>query len=112
MSDVTTPNKPLGGTELILANLQEALPELTSQVQIMMSRPETYTFEDKPRILWCQDLPQDPASAVLKDQSYRTKFNHIVFASNWQQQQYNMYLGLPYNAVSYTHLTLPTNREV
>ena len=99
MSDVIAPapSKPLGGTELILANLQEALPELTSQVQIMMSRPETYTFEDKPRILWCQDLPQDPASAVLKDQSYRTKFNRIVFASHWQQQQYNMYLGIPYN---------------
>ena len=31
MSDVTTPSKPRGGTELILANLQEALPELTSQ---------------------------------------------------------------------------------
>ena len=97
MSDVTTSSKPLGGTELILANLQEALPELTSQVQIMMSRPETYAFEDRPRILWCQDLPQDPAVAVLKDQSYRTKFNHIVFASHWQQQQYNMYLGIPYN---------------
>lgn len=94
MSDVSA---PLGGTELILANLKDALPVLTSQVQIMMSRPENYTFEDKPRILWLQDLPQDPASAVLRDKSYRTKFNHIVFASHWQQQQYNMVLGIPYS---------------
>ena len=82
MTDVSA---PLGGTELILANLKDALPVLTSQVQIMMSRPENYTFEDKPRILWLQDLPQDPASAVLRDKSYRTKFNHIVFASHWRQ---------------------------
>ena len=114
MSDVTAPSKPLGGTELILANLQDALPDLTSQVQIMMSRPENYTFEDKPRILWCQDLPQDPASSVLKDQSYRTKFNNIVFASHWQQQQYNMYLGIPYsegavikNGVPYREAVFP-----
>ena len=93
MSDV----KPLGGTELILANLQQALPELCAQVQIIMSRPEQYVLEDKPRILWLQDLPQDPASAVLRDAGYRTRFNRIVFCSHWQQQQYNQYLGIPYS---------------
>lgn len=87
---------PLGGTELILANLKKALPELTSQVQIMMSRPEQYELENKPRILWLQDLPGDPASAVLRDKSYRGRFNRIVFCSNWQQQQYAIYLKIPY----------------
>ena len=106
--------KPMGGTELICANLKKAFPELTDQVQIIMSRPEQVTLEDKPRILWLQDLPQDPASAVLRDASYRTQFNRIVFCSHWQQQQYAQYLGLPYgegvvikNAVPHRAPTLP-----
>jgi len=94
-ADTTAP-KPMGGTELILANLKAALPELTEKVQIIMSRPEQVVHEDKPRILWLQDLPQDPASARLRDKSYRTNFNRIVFASNWQQQMYNLFLGIPY----------------
>lgn len=85
-----------GGTELILANLKQALPELTDKVQIIMSRPESVKLEDKPRILWLQDLPQDPASAPLQDRSYRTRFSKIVFASHWQQQMYAAYLGIPY----------------
>tara|TARA_R110000868_G_scaffold79604_22_gene226449 strand:+ start:1061 stop:2029 length:969 start_codon:yes stop_codon:yes gene_type:complete len=96
MTDVKL-GTPMGGTELILNNLQTALPDLTSQVQIMMSRPQNYTFEDKPRILWLQDLPEDPASAVLRDASYRTQFNRIVFASYWQQQRYNLILGIPFH---------------
>lgn len=86
----------MGGTELILANLKKALPDLTDQVQIIMSRPESVKLEDKPRVLWLQDLPQDPASAKLQDKVYRTNFNRIVFASYWQQQQYNIFLGIPY----------------
>lgn len=89
--------KPMGGTELICANLKKAFPELTDQVQIIMSRPEQVELEDKPRILWLHDLPSDPASAVLRDRSYRTQFNRIVFCSHWQQQQYAQYLGIPYS---------------
>lgn len=95
MSEVNS--APMGGTELICANLKKALPELTDKVQIIMSRPQQVELEDKPRILWLQDLPQDPASACLRDASYRTKFNKIVFASYWQQQMYNAYLGIPYS---------------
>lgn len=94
--DVTN-SAPMGGTELICANLKAALPELTSKVQIIMSRPEQVELEDKPRILWLQDLPQDPASQCLKDKSYRSKFNRIVFCSNWQQQMYAAYLGIPFS---------------
>lgn len=111
--------KAMGGTELILAHLKQALPELTDQVQIIMSRPEQVAHENKPRILWLQDLPQDPASACLKDASYRTKFNRIVFASNWQQQMYNIYAGIPYaqgtvikNGVPFLQPTLPKPRSV
>lgn len=85
-----------GGTELILANLKAAFPELTDQVQIICSRPQAVQLEDKPRILWLQDLPQDPASQALRDPGYRRNFNKIVFVSHWQQQQYVGALGIPY----------------
>lgn len=90
--------KPMGGTELINANLKKALPELCDQVQIIMSRPEEVKLDpDKPKILWLQDLPNDPASACLKDPEYRKQFNRIVFASHWQQWMYNAYLGIPFS---------------
>src|SRR5260221_1469765 len=88
--------QPLGGTELILANLKAALPDLTDQVQIIMSRPEAAPLADKPRILWLQDLPHEAASAPLKDAAYRSRFNRLVFCSHWQEQQYNGYLGIPF----------------
>lgn len=96
-NDVKQVNPARGGTELILANLKNAFPELTDQVQIICSRPQQVTLEDKPRILWLQDLPQDPASACLTDAEFRRKFNRIVFVSHWQQQQYNMALRIPFH---------------
>ena len=75
--------KAMGGTELIEANIRTALPDLCSKVQIIMSRPEQVELEDKPRVLILQDLPQDPASSMLRDASYRTRFNRIVFCSHY-----------------------------
>lgn len=97
-----------GGTELMLGRLQESLPELCDKVQIICSRPELVPHEDKPRILWLHDLPQDPASQCLRDPSYRTKFNRIVFVSHWQQQMYNVFLGIPYNEGTVIKNAVPT----
>lgn len=88
----------MGGTELLLRRLTDALPDRVEQVQIILSRPEQVELDPaKPKILWLHDLPLDPASACLRDASYRSQFNKIVFVSNWQQQQYNTYLGIPYS---------------
>jgi glycosyltransferase involved in cell wall biosynthesis len=100
MSDLTgisEEGKPLGGTELILANLKSALADLTEQVQIVMSHPEAVPLGDKPRILWLQEVPHDPACAPLRDANYRARFNRFVFCSHWQQQQYNSFLGIPFS---------------
>jgi UDP-glucose:(glucosyl)LPS alpha-1,2-glucosyltransferase len=87
-----------GGTELILANLKLAFPDLCDKVQIICSRPQQAVMDlTKPRILWLQDLPQDPASQCLRDATYRSQFNKIVFVSHWQQQQYQMALGIPFH---------------
>lgn len=100
MSEVTLENNgtPMGGSELILGHLKKALPQLTDQVQIIVSRPEQVQLDpNKPKVLWLQDLPMDPASQCLKDASYRKQFNRIVFVSHWQQQMYNAYLGIPFS---------------
>lgn len=109
-----TDTAPLGGTELLYSFLKSALPDLVDQVQIILSRPDHVALEDKPRILWIHDLPQDPAIQGLRDASYRTKFNRIVFVSHWQQQQFQQYLGVPYhqgivlkNAVPYRPAVFP-----
>jgi len=85
-----------GGTELLYDRLKKSLPDLVDKVQIICSRPQLHVLEDKPRILWLHDLPQDPASQCLRDPSYRSNFNAIVFVSHWQQQQYQQVLGIPY----------------
>jgi UDP-glucose:(glucosyl)LPS alpha-1,2-glucosyltransferase len=116
MSEIQSP--PMGGSELILANLQALLPDLTSQVQIIVSRPDNVTLDPtKPNILWLQDLPTDPASHNLADPGYRTKFNRIVCVSHWQQQQYNANLRIPFgemtvikNAVPRLSPTLPKSK--
>jgi glycosyltransferase involved in cell wall biosynthesis len=90
------PGKPMGGTELHLLNIQNAFPDLWDQVQFIASRPEQYTLdESKPRILYLQDTANDPASQCLKDKSYRSKFNRIVFCSYKQQYEYSLFLGIP-----------------
>jgi glycosyltransferase involved in cell wall biosynthesis len=112
------PGVPLGGTELILANLNAALPELTSQVQIIMSRPESVPLADKPRVLWLQDLPFERTSAPLKDPTYRARFNRLVFCSHFQQQQFCSFLNIPFsdgivirNAVPKLTPTFPKLRD-
>lgn len=97
-NDAPVASVPAGGTELMQARLEAALPDLCAQVQIICSRPEQVELDpNKPKILWLHDLPQDPASARLKDSAYRSQFNKLVFVSHWQQQMYAMVLGVPYH---------------
>lgn len=88
----------MGGTELLYSYLRTSFPELTEQVQVICSRPEQVELDPKrPKVLWLHDLPQDPACRALRDATYRQQFNRIVFVSSWQQQQYNMVMGIPFH---------------
>jgi glycosyltransferase involved in cell wall biosynthesis len=84
----------MGGTELHFERLLAAFPEEMAQVQYISSRPQEYTLEDKPRILHLHDTAQDPASACLRDKSYRTNFNKIVCVSHRQAYDYSVFLGI------------------
>lgn len=87
----------MGGTELMGLGLTSHVdPELLSKFQIIRSRVREIDT-DKIPILWLHDLPWDPESAKLKDPEYRKQFKKLVFVSHWQQQMYNIVLGIPYS---------------
>lgn len=86
-----------GGTELMREWIIDQLdPELTKHFQIISSRPGLLD-PDKIKILWLHDLANDPAVSKLSDPQYREQFDLFVFVSNWQMEQYNTILGVPYS---------------
>lgn len=84
-----------GGTELMKMGLEERLPaELLEDFQIICSRVRKIE-EDKIRVYWLHDLPEDPETNHLKDEASRDRFHKIVFCGNWQYNRYVDYLGIP-----------------
>ena len=93
--DVTN-TKAMGGTELSYKWMTDRVDkELLSKVQVICSRLRQ--LEDKQRIFWVHDTADDPEVQFLKDEPEKLSlFETIVFVSHWQQQQYSMYLGVPW----------------
>jgi hypothetical protein len=52
--------------------------------------------DTKYRILYLHDLPGDPESEHLRNGGWE-KFHVLVFVSNWQQQAYINYYGIPWS---------------
>jgi len=89
-----------GGTELTKRGIASRIdPALADNFQIICSRVREIE-EDKIRIYWLHDLPEDPEASHLKDGSSRDRFHRMVFSSNWQYQQYIAKLGYPENSKS------------
>ena len=77
--------------------LAQRLPEgLADDFQVICSRVREIDNE-KIRIYWLHDLPQDPETSHLKDENSRSRFHKLVFCGNWQYQQYQNFLGVPYD---------------
>jgi len=86
----------MGGTELMMEKLISELGEdVLKTFQIIPSRVRELD-ENKIRVLWCHDLPQDPESHHLKNGGWRN-FHKIVFCSHWQQQRYLEEYGIPWD---------------
>lgn len=86
-----------GGTESVKRGLAERLPEgLADDFQIICSRVRKIE-EDKIRVYWLHDLPEDPETNHLKDQNSRDRFHKRVYCSNWQYQRYQLVCGFPYD---------------
>ena len=89
--------KAQGGTEIAKRKLAAILPEeLLENFQIVCSRPRELE-EDKIRVFWCHDLPEDPESNKFRDQEFKDSFHKYVFVSNWQYQRYQLIHGIPYD---------------
>jgi len=88
--------KAAGGTELMQKWLFSRIdPELKNYFQWVASRKRKLV--DKPRLFCAHDLAQDPEVAFLKEHKNMLDFEKIIFVSNWQQYQYGVYLGVPYD---------------
>lgn len=71
-------------------------PELLSPYQIIHSRVRELD-PNKKKIYVLHDLPGDPEVQHLKNGGWK-RFDKLVFVSHWQQQMYNAYLGVPFEA--------------
>jgi len=85
-----------GGPELMYKWMVErADRQLLDKVQIINSKVSN--LEDKPRIYWVHETADNPDVVFLRQEPYKIDlFKTVVCVSNWQQQQYAMILGVPY----------------
>ena len=75
------------GTELARHRLFTSLDrDLIERFQIIApARFEGLFLTDRPKILWCQDLADDPALQRLREPQFASQFE-IVCVSHWQRQ--------------------------
>ena len=84
-----------GGTELSKRAIAERIPsELSDKFQIIASRSRELN-EDKIRVYWHHDLPEDPEVKNLISSTERDKYHKFVFVSNWQLNEFHNKLGFP-----------------
>jgi UDP-glucose:(glucosyl)LPS alpha-1,2-glucosyltransferase len=68
-----------GGTEITKRSISALIPQdLQEHFQIIPSRVRDIQ-QDKIRVYWVHDLPEDPEIGHLKDASSRSRFHKIIF---------------------------------
>ena len=98
----------LGGTELKKIALERDInPELFNQFQVYVSRVHEPFDEEKYRVLWIQDLAEDPESNhlaldnIFKDPNKQgpgwRNFHKIVFVSHWQANAFINRFQIPWS---------------
>lgn len=84
-----------GGTEMMRSRLLQNIDhDLLAGYAIHFSRPREIPTDVK-NILYCHDLAEDPENKILQDEGWK-KFDHFVFVTAWQRDQYVTYHGIPY----------------
>jgi len=88
-----------GGTEMMRKRLINSVDkELLKPFAIHFSRPREIP-EDVINILYAHDLAEDPENKVLINGGWN-KFDHFVFVTAWQRDQYILRFGIPYSKCS------------
>ena len=86
----------MGGTEMMRKRLLDNVnPDFLKNVAIHFSRPREF-YEDVKNIFYCHDLAADPENSVLENDGWK-KYDHFVFVSYWQRDQYIMAYKIPYS---------------
>lgn len=87
----------MGGTEMMKHGLYDRLPkDIRDKVQIICSRVREVD-NSKPSILWLHDMFNDPEAVHLREEESRSRFDKLVFVSNWQWTTYNLAMGIPHS---------------
>jgi UDP-glucose:(glucosyl)LPS alpha-1,2-glucosyltransferase len=99
-----------GGTEQMRNRLLRYVDKTElEKVAIHFSRPREL-YEDVPNILYLHDLALDPENKVLKQDGWKN-FDHFVFVSAWQRDQYILLYGLPYSKCTVIHNAIELEYE-
>lgn len=89
-----------GGTEMMRQRVLDNVDfDLLANAAIHFSRPREIPADVKTNILYCHDLAEDPENKILMDGGWNT-FDHFVFVSQWQRDQYIAYYKIPYSKCS------------
>lgn len=100
-----------GGTEMMRARLLDnCRHDLLKNVAIHFSRPREI-YEDVGNILYCHDLAEDPEMNILANGGWE-KFDHFVFVSAWQRDQFITRFGIPYSWCTVIHNAIEKNYEL
>ncbi len=100
-----------GGTEMMRKRLIDNVDsELLSDVAIHFSRPRHVPEDVNKNILYCHDLAQDPENTILRNEKWK-QFDHFVFVSQWQRDQYNAMYGIPFSKCSIIQNAIETTYE-
>ena len=91
-------SKPMGGTELIYNRVMERIDDKLKEEFIIIPQRvrEHHLEDDRKKILWLHDLPEDPESTHLQNEKNREAFVKFIFPSNWALWDYHQKLGVPY----------------
>ena len=88
-----------GGTEMMRSRLLNSVDKaLLEGCAIHFSRPRDIP-KDVKNIMYCHDLAEDPENQVLLDNGWK-QFDHFVFVTSWQRDQYIRLFGIPYSKCS------------
>lgn len=99
-----------GGTEMMRERLIKNVdPKWLEKCAIHFSRPRQL-FEDVINVLYCHDLAEDPENNILANGGWK-KFDHIVFVSAWQRDQYITRFDIPYSHTTVIYNAVETQYE-
>lgn len=100
-----------GGTEMMRKRLLGNVDfDLLGDVAIHFSRPRQIPTDVNKNILYCHDLAQDPENTILRNGEWK-QFDHFVFVSQWQRDQYIAMYGIPHSKCSVIHNAVETTFE-